>query len=221
MATYNNIRLNEEEKVLDDESNDITKEQILAEETNKIIEEAKVKAEKIIEEAKREGEVIKQEIFETSRKEGYNAGYHELSEKAESLLKEAEDIKKNALEEYQQTISSLENDIVELALEISKKVIDEEMNNRKDIAVRIFKSKLKEIDNNIKITIRASEEDFESVYDYKDRVMEEHHFDDVEIKKDATLMQGSLIIESENGNIDASINKQIENIEKAFKNVLN
>lgn len=182
---------------------------------DKIISNANSEAKKIIENAKKEAEKLKKQIYNTSREEGYNKGYYEISEKAEELLKEAESIKDNAQKHYNELIRSSEKDIIELVLSISRKVIGDELKSRKDVVVSLTKNILKEYNDVELVTIKVSEDDYSCINENIQKIKDDSSYSgEITIRKDPQVEKGTCILESESGIEDGSVNEKLKNIEE-------
>jgi len=72
----------------------------------------------------------------------------------------------------------------------------------------------KEPDSSI---VKVSPEDFDAVYENSDNILRSAGYSgQLEIKKDIALKQGDCIVETPVGNVDASVDVQLESIEKVL-----
>lgn len=192
----------------------------------KIIEEAQNNAEIIVNDAKSEAIYIRNSTKKSAYSEGYaeglSKGYEDTKKEHENVLIEAELEKQKMINEYLQYLSGAENEIVNIILEISKKVIhDKVMNSKEDILLMVRQS-IEKCCNSKNITVRLATEDYNYVKDNKDRLIATTRgLEELNVINEETFEQGSCIVESEYGSVDAGVNTKFDNIEKEFSNILN
>ena len=71
------------------------------------------------------------------------------------------------------------------------------------------------------LIIRVSENNYETVNSFKNKIyIMTEGIDNIEIKKDPALEDGSIIIETISGTVDAGLQTQITQIEQMFHDIL-
>ncbi len=202
------------------------------EEAKQLLEQTNAECEILLENAKRDAEIILEEAYadgktitERARQEGFQKGYQEGQEAGfkeyQELLEEAKAMKQNVLDERRRTALSLEKDIVGLITETVRRVIQQEINENNELLLNLIQEGINKCTYTESLIIRVSDTDYDLVSLYKNRVyMMTEGIEDIEIKSDASLSNGSIIIETASGRIDASVDTQIKVVEDLFKELL-
>lgn len=187
----------------------------------RIIEEANRDAQKIIEDANQERNSIYSKASEQGYTEGYQAGYKDGENLAESIIQQAVDIKSDLDQRRSLIYMEAEHELMELVLDIANKVLNIELTQNKEVMMSLINQALQKCAFRDKLTIRVSDQDFDFVNASKDRIIRlAEGINDLEIQLDKALEKGSCIIETPSGEINASINVQMREIQKAFEYLL-
>ncbi|MFV0340193.1 MAG: HrpE/YscL family type III secretion apparatus protein [Parachlamydiaceae bacterium] len=163
-------------------------------------------AEKYREEVARDCETLK----EQAQKEGYEEGFKAWLEH----IKKLEDEITNVRTEVQKMI-------VPIAMAAAKKIIGREIDQKEDAIVDIVSVSLKPVSTHKKITIYVNKKDLEILEKNKPKL--KALFEVLEaftLKERPDLSQGSCIIETEGGIINAKIENQWRTLEKAFDQLI-
>lgn len=165
-----------------------------------LIAAARSEAEKIVADAHEE--------FERQKTEGYKQG----------LAQARMDIAEEMVDSVSKTVdyfSGLEGRIVDLVVKAVKKVIGE-LDDR-DCIVRIVKNALAVARNQSKVTIRVCGDQLEAVQGRLDEIMRPYPaVQYIDVVADPRLQTGGCILETEIGVVDASIDVQLQAIEKSL-----
>ncbi len=200
--------------------------------SREILIDAENKRKEIIDNAEKEAleivknaEINKGEIYKQAKDRGYNEGFEAGEQKGyEELrgkLREVAAIKKNTLEEKKETAWRLEKEIIDLVITIVKKIISHKIETDDQLLLNLIKKGLEKCTFTESLIIRVNKEDYTRVSDHKDSIyMMTEGIDDIEIKSDAALPRGSMIIETLSGQVDASIDVQISQIKSLFEELL-
>ncbi|SNR89838.1 flagellar assembly protein FliH [Anaerovirgula multivorans] len=200
--------------------------------SKKILEEAELEKKELLSNAEKEATMIIEEAYEDSKTicenaktQGYNEGFQigkqEGYQEFQQLLQEAAEIKKQMFLDKKRLAKELEKDIVNLVMFCIEKVIDYELDNNHEVLLNLIKKGLKKCTFTETLVIRVSDQDYETLSTYKNKIyMMTEGIDDMQIKSDAALLKGSVVIETLSGKIDASIDTQINQIEGLFKELL-
>lgn len=172
------------------------------------------------ENAKKKGH---EEGFEAGFDEGYAEGARqadELIEQANLELEEALEIKRQLHIKRKEFYIQNEAEIINLVLAISKKVIGREISDGNYIE-SLIEGAMSQLNYATEIVLRVSEHDFDSATLAKPKILAmAERIENLEIKVDYALPQGSCIIDTDTGSIDSSIKTQLEGIEALFNNIL-
>ena len=155
------------------------------------------------------------QIKEAAYQEGYNLGL-------ENAQKDLVALKSNIgafLSAEKKVFEAIAPDIIEISLEIAKKIIKHEVRTDPQIVIDTVMDVLKNIPKNEpKITIKVNPTQAQYV---KDTLPEQLTLLGVESKlsivSDDSILEGSCIVQTNNGVVDAGIEAQIDIIQKALR----
>lgn len=190
-------------------------------EAEKIINDARNKANEMLEEAKEKIEQHMIDVEQKAKEEGYRNGEKLARQHYQTLLDEAEDIKKQAHKVYNDTIAGLESDIVDIIIDVSRKIIGMEFEHNRDAVISLVVTAIKGSSPSNGVVVRVCPEDYDYVSENKDELLrysEDIH--EITIKKDNALNKGNCLIETGYGSIDASVETQLAAVERAFRELL-
>lgn len=202
----------------------------LIEESHNIIQRAELQAQEIIDNANLEAENLKEEIFNSSKKEGYEKGYNDGFKKAET---EMEKKLKIELEQISLEKENIGNERIELykevegeAVDVIGNILDNILNNAfsvdRSLILQLVKIGLKQTTMSDEVNIKVST-------NYVDFINENI----VEIKKvignnikvniidDITLKDEECIIENELGYIKCDLETVISSLKFNLKTLYN
>lgn len=111
--------------------------------------------------------------------------------------------------------------ILEISMEVAKKIIKKEVETDKDFILGMIKEALEKLNKNEKqIVIKVSPEDKEYVKNNIDNLLEKLQIEaKISVQQDIKLSMGSVIVETNNGLVDASIDTGLQIIEEMFKTI--
>lgn len=165
-----------------------------------------------------EKEKVKQK--EQAINEGYQAGYEEGRQNAlidfQSRIEKANEIIHQAEQEREIIIDKSHNDIVDLSMYIAKKVVMDAIMS-KDAMLPIVNRSIKAYHDQTIIRIRVSVDDFDLIHSNTDeltRVLQAGVM--LSVLPDEKLAAGGCIIETPTGQLDVSVDRQLEKIHEAL-----
>lgn len=162
-----------------------------------------------------QGEAIS--IREQASKEGFQKGLEE-AQKAVFELKEAVS---GFFVYKEQLYEKLSDDILDISIEVAEKIIKREVELDETILYGIVENALKTLakDEN-KITIKVSPTDVEYTKEIVPELLSSGQFEaKIFVSGSKDVEEGSAVIETSNGIIDANISTQLELIKEAFKQI--
>jgi len=187
-------------------------------EAQNIIENAKTEANLILDNAKKEALEMEAHIAVTARKEGFETGIAEAHKEYEEKIKNAEQLLEETVNECRILLQGMESDIVSLAVAIAEKVLDKELKTDMDYILHLAKCALEQCADKSSITLRVSKPDYAHLSKNKERFLSMlNGVEELEIKQDLSLKPGACIVATPIGNIDASVDKKLKNIENEFE----
>ncbi len=200
---------------------------------NRIIEDSKLEAESIISQARKDAEKVLEETHERAKNicikandDGYNSGfekgYNEGKIISDDLIVEANQIKKDYFKERDTFFSHIEEDIISMIMSICEKIVNQKLIDDEETIISIVLKGINSLNVKEKLIIWVSKYDYDIVEMSKQRIMAMANLvEDIELRIDSTLLKGGCIIEGSKGNVDVSIETQIEEMKKLLTILLN
>ena len=191
---------------------------IKARDKAQIIElEAQKAAAKIMEAAKEEG--IPKDILKGTTRvtQGLNEGKDLGRAQYDDAIKEAQELRQKYLDDYENLYTTSERYMLELAIEIARKIIGEALDNDDRLYMELAYKALKQVQGQEKVTLRVSSQDFPKVLKNKGMLLSKlNEIEEIDIIEDDYLKNGSCIIDTGTGIIDASVDVQMDIIESSL-----
>ncbi len=172
---------------------------------------AKSAAQEIIQRAQEEAALIRSQA-EDYRQKGYDDGYAEgtdtgKAEWTETILR--------INRENDAKFKYFEHDLVRLAVRVAEKIIGEQLRLEPGSITQIVANALGGVRHQREIFLRVNPDDFEVVRENKYLLLEQlSRAQDLDIRPDPAVEQGGCLIESETGTIEATLDKQLDSIQK-------
>ena len=178
-----------------------------------ILENAREEAETILSEARAEAESIRTSAYE----EGTRAAAQELESAKLAIDERLAEIEADAEKQIDDFWKSIEPELLKLSVEIAGKIIRREIDGQQDYVLETVKAGLHQLRDRRDVKIRVNSNDFEFVRQHKEDLAAS--FDGVqslELIEDRRVGEGGCIIESSNGHLDARVETQSAEIERAL-----
>lgn len=209
-------------------------------ETERIINEAKEKAEKIIAEANRykmNAEVLLRKEIEKEKAQAFKKGYsdgleeglingeveskriveEEYKQKKEELIQELSTQIFNLAESKEVILEKYEKDILSLSITIAEKILKDHLKSNEDAIKSMLVDAMDNYKNEQWLNIYLSPDDYITVSTDKKLVrILENASEKVRIEAVQESEEGKLIIETKDTLIDASVNTQLKNMKDAL-----
>lgn len=178
-----------------------------------------------IEEEKRkwqeQKELEKKEAQKVGYKVGYDQGVEDALKQYESLLKEANEITKLAKQTYDETISKYDQAILELAVTIGKKILTIELEERPELFKQIVVKAIEDLKDSSNVEIYVHPSQYKCILNQKEELEQMVRSEDViSIYADQHLDEYDCLIRHPYGQIDVSIDTQLEQIKHALEEKL-
>ncbi|GAA5415103.1 hypothetical protein Pryu01_00127 [Paraliobacillus ryukyuensis] len=188
--------------------------------TNNLIKEANEEIQK----NKEAWENEKQEWIEQAKREGYQAGFQQGEEDGQlqyqSLLDEAKQIIELMRKDKAELLEQSQPKILDLSVAAANKIIHQLM-NEKDAFISIVKDVITEARNQPIIQIFTHPTDFLLCQKYRDELNEIVDTKvELDFYPDEALEQGSCIMETPFGRVDASVDTQLDNLREQLHQLL-
>lgn len=165
------------------------------------------------------------EIMEASRAQGYKEGLEQgLSEgqlEADRQLEDANAVKSEWLMARSNIYEDIEKEMVHLVIETVERILNHRIEQDIHLIESLIRLGVERINQTEKLTIRVSTEDYNQAVGVKPMIQTMcDKIDEIEIKRDPMLSNGSCIIDGDSGSIDSSVWTQFEQVKKLFEGML-
>lgn len=203
-----------------------------SEKAKKLLAEAKNEAQNILNEAQDEVERLRAAAYDeaenvknAARADGYEAGYQE----GLAAVREEYQKKEQQLEEYKQAyevqlqeeqeafVSNMEHNMVNWLCQMVPAITGVCVDDQKAVMLYIVNRAIKNLDDCKQFVVKVSEVDYavlelqkEKIYGYGNPNI------DIQLFADAKLTAKQCLIETENGVVNASLDMQLSNLNKAL-----
>jgi flagellar biosynthesis/type III secretory pathway protein FliH len=167
-----------------------------------VIADARRRAQAIIDEACRR----RDEVFDEACKEGAEAARKEATEELVRLA--------STQAELRETLSGQS---IRLGLEIAEKILGEQVRLDPEMIASVAKRAVSQIRWCRSVTIRANPKDVETLRGARKELMAAlTNVSDIEVIEDAEVSRGGCLVDTELGQIDATLDSQLAAIERAL-----
>ena len=179
-----------------------------------IIAEARQEARKIKENAYQEG-------FAQGLAEGRNTGHAEGRKEAWSTFLPLEDTLRNLIEQIEQVqediLNKQEQEILDLCIKMAQKIIHTEISQNPKLILANLREGLKSIGHHKVTAIRLNPRDLELIRDMRESISQSIlNLEGVALEGDPGILAGGCLIQTELGYVDATMETQIQELEKTF-----
>ena len=189
-----------------------------------ILVKAKNEAEAIVRDAEAQAEALRLEAEKTaaelaekqaaeSRKTGHAEGYAEGVAEAQVLKENAQRVLDEAYAERQRILEGAEGDVLALIDKVVRKLLADTKRVHPQVILTLIREGLVDAPGVGNITIRISQDDYSMVAAKKDEIAKRLDGSTAfEIVKDLSLNPSDCIIETPYGNIDCSLDRQMQDL---------
>jgi len=149
--------------------------------------------------------------------DGERVGFDSVVSKVETLMKSFQEALLQIKNVRNEIYHRIEKEVVELSLAIAKKVICQEIKTDREVVVCVAREALNKVEDTGNIKIKMSPDDLNFINETKYQISNLiEHIDNVTVEAEDSIPNGGCIIETEFGDIDARIEKQLQAIEESF-----
>lgn len=178
-----------------------------------------------IEQEKEAWNIQKEQERKEAQQQGYEDGFQqgkqEVLEQYQTLIQEANDIVDKAKEDYYKTIEKHEKAIITLAIKAAEKILTKEIEQDESYVTSIIRKAMEELKDHSHVAIYVSPKDYELVINQKDELEQSLQEGEIlSIYVDQKLSQGDCILSHPFGQIDISIDLQLQQIKNALEEKL-
>ncbi|MGL4393767.1 MAG: FliH/SctL family protein [Brevinema sp.] len=188
------------------------------EEAARLIDDAERESQRIISSAKNEATDLKQQAEKEGRQTGYDDGLENGKADIAYVVDRLHTVVAETSRERERILIHSENQVIDLVLTMVGKVVKRLSVEDQDVVVENIKAAMELLRGALTIFIHVSPKDFNYVVSFKDHLvgMIENRAE-LKFLEDPSLEPGGVYIESENGDIDATIRSQLEALETQMR----
>ena len=141
--------------------------------------------------------------------------------KIKPLLTSLQEVLRQLNNIRQETYQEIETEVVELALAIARRVICHETTIDREIVVCVAREALAKVEDPGRIKIKMSPSDLQFIKKTRSQLSNMiENIDNVTFEAAENIQNGGCIIETDLGEIDARIEKQLQAVEESFRNAV-
>ena len=202
-------------KSLDDKANVIEQKHL---EGDSIIVETKIQAEEIIKTAGIEAGKIKEDAHKEGFGQGLDRGFEESKAELQHMIGRLHSIIGATILERERILVHSEQQIMNLVLTMVKKIVKKLTLEEQDVVVNNIRDALSIIRGSTRVYIHINPSDFDYSMTHKEeliRLIEGKP--EVKFFENPTIEKGGVFIETDIGEVDATIATQLEEIENKIK----
>lgn len=183
-------------------------------------EEAREKVD-FVEKAKEKAKEIEHEAFLQGFRKGEKAGLKSGMKEFEAVLRDFRQALVQLFKVKEKIHVNMEKESVELALAIARKIVCHEVATNKEVVLSVVREALKKVMGHEKIKIKVNPADFQFIESTKFKLSSlVEDIENAEIEEDEKITSGGCVIETDFGDIDARIDRQLKAVEEAFETEL-
>ncbi len=167
--------------------------------------------------AEREFQQREQQAFAAGFRKGETAGREQAAARLDSVIEQFARTVNEVSQMRRKTRRDAEQDVVKLALAIARRVLHREMSLDREAIIGVVKAALDKLEGREVDRIHVNPEDAEAVKKYLQQTGPPRG---IEVIADQRLGRGAAIFESARGKLDASVDTQLEEIQRGLADKL-
>ena len=153
--------------------------------------------------------------------DGENTWHAQGEKKIKPLLISLQEVLLQLNNIRKETYRKIEKEVVELALAIARQVICQEITIDREIVVCVAREALAKVEDPGRIKIKMSPSDLQFIKETRSQLSNLiENIDNVTLEAAENIQSGGCIIETDLGEIDARIEKQLQAVEESFRTAL-
>jgi len=178
-----------------------------------IVREARLEAEEIVSAAVQEAEDIRRTAYE----EGHAEGAREFGVRSAECGVRLEETLADIGRQLDEFWISTEQELLKLSVDIARKIVHREINENQESVLSTVKIALYQLRDRQSLKLRVNPAEYELLREHKEEIMSScDGMRSLEILEDRRVEQGGCLIESDSGSLDARIETQLKEVERAL-----
>lgn len=185
--------------------------------TQRLLADAEKQKNATLEAARRDAETLRKAAQQEGYREGKEAAQKEVTAQAQAQIQRLAEIVDSANEALEQMVRKNEKAIIGLALEIAGKIIKDRIPADENIVVRNAEAAITRAVQKERIKVRVNPKDLLTLRNFQEEFLVS--FDairEILIEEDNRVGPGGCVVETEAGNVEARIDRQLEEVKKTL-----
>ncbi len=183
----------------------------------RIIAQAQREADRTTESARAEAQSIRQRAYAEGLEEGRRAGLEQVVRKYRDTLDLMESTADAIVSQADAMVRASERDIARLAVAVAGKVIRKSVEQDPEIVLGIARAAIGQTEGTRAVVLHVAPNDLEQVLSVHDELIKcSPDLRNLKVVEDPRVERGGCIVEMEVGHVDARIEEQLAEIERAF-----
>ena len=210
-------QLTEDQDVLSD--TEILDQEAAKELINSQLADASEQADRILEEARVKAQDIQMNAMEEGKVQGYDDGYQHGAREADALKEDMINQKAQLEADFKKMADTLEPEMVDVLTQIFEHVFAVDLRNDKNIILHLLQTALSRLEPGNDFIVHVSPDDYDMIVDEKNRLRENITSPNttMEIIEDPMLKENECIIETDGGVFDCSVGVELEELSRKLK----
>ena len=149
--------------------------------------------------------------------EGKDLGLQIERKEIQPVLESLRGILKEISAERDRLIRDAESTVLRLALAVARKIVRAEIRQHPDLILNIVREAIKHVSDRSGLVVRVHPDDGRNVEGFRDQLLSSlNGIQTLEIEQDSQVAPGGCIVETNTGIIDAQLDVQLEELERAL-----
>ncbi|SFB84930.1 Flagellar assembly protein FliH [Brevinema andersonii] len=188
------------------------------EDAEKIMQQAQKEASEILEEAQKTITKLKTEAHQEAFTEGKELGFQSGKEEIQLLVERLHSVVAETVRERERILMHSETQVINLVLTMVGKIVKKLTADYKEIVINNIKAALELLKGAMTIFIHVSPRDYNFAVSHKQELINMIEAQaEIKFIEDPTIEPGGVYIETDTGDIDATINSQLEELETQMR----
>ena len=189
--------------------------QRLLDEARRTLDEARTQAEHLVEEARRHAEEIEAVAYQAGFEQGEEAGQRLSDQKTESAMRSLHAVLEEIEAQRVQLLRSSEERLIRVAFLIALKLIHRELHQDPSVVFDIVREAISRVQRASRLTLYVSPHDFKFIEGHLDELTaltkQEMR---IAVEPDPNIPRGGCKVTSNTGEVDATIDSMIRNLQE-------
>ncbi len=193
-------------------------EELAREQARKIVAEAREEAERILREARQQREAEAARLQDVARQELERSVAALLAEMQELFRRESEAVLEEVAVENQRRLAAVRDEVCEIVAVLTSQVVARVVEAEDEVVVRQVDRAVKELAEAKEVMVRVSPEAVDRLGEWAEKLRASGAA--VTVLGDQSIGAGGALVETERGEVDARIERQLERVREALEAAL-